>query len=47
MTIIDEVWNNMREDYADIRDIIKIARLAHNISDVKLITKTMFGTRIN
>ena len=45
MTIIDEVWKNMGESYANIRDIIKIARLAHNVHDVKLITKTMFGTR--
>ena len=47
MTIIDEVWKNMREDYANIRDIIKIAGLAHNAHEVKLITRTMFGTRRN
>jgi len=47
MTIIDEVWKNMGEDYANIRDIIKIARLANNAHDVKLITRTMFGTRRN
>jgi polyribonucleotide nucleotidyltransferase len=45
MTIIDEVWKNMGEDYANIRDIIKIARLVHNVHDVKLITRTIFGTR--
>jgi hypothetical protein len=44
ITIIDEVWKNMGEDYANIRDIIKIARLAHNVYDVKLITRTIFGT---
>lgn len=47
MTIIDEVWKNMGEDYANIRDIIKIARLAHNAHDVKLITRIMFGSRRN
>ena len=47
MTIIDEVWKNMGEDYANIRDIIKIARLTHNEHDVKLITRTMFDTRRN
>src|SRR5215217_4796079 len=35
MTIIDEVWKNMGV-YANIRDIIKIARLANNEHDVKL-----------
>src|SRR5918994_1195656 len=45
MTIIDEVWKNMGQDYANIRDIIKIARLAYNVHDVKLITRTIFGTR--
>jgi MoxR-like ATPase len=45
ITIIDEVWKSMGEDYANIRDIIKIARLANNSHDVKLITKTMYGTR--
>src|SRR5215216_3290424 len=44
MTIIDEVWKNMGV-YANIRDIIKIARLANNEHDVKLITRTMFDTR--
>lgn len=47
MTIIDEVWKNMGEDYANIRDIIKIARLARNVYDVKMITRAMFGTRID
>jgi MoxR-like ATPase len=46
MTIIDEVWKNMGV-YANIRDIIKIARLANNEHDVKLITRTMFDTRRN
>src|ERR687898_1263493 len=41
MTIVDEVWKNMGQDYANIRDIIKIARLVHNVHDVKLITRTM------
>jgi len=45
MTIIDEVWKNTGEEYANIRDIIKIARLAHNEYDVKLITKTMKGSQ--
>jgi MoxR-like ATPase len=45
MTIIDEVWQNTGEDYTNIRDVIKIARLAHNMHDVKLITRTMFVTR--
>jgi len=46
MTIIDEVWKNMGV-YANIRDIIKIARLANNEHDVKLITRTMFDTTRN
>jgi hypothetical protein len=33
--------------YANIRDIIKIARLANNEHDVRLITRTMFDTRRN
>jgi hypothetical protein len=47
MTIVDEVWKNTGVTSANIRDIIKIARLAHNAHDVKLITRTMFGTRRN
>src|ERR671923_1502100 len=37
MAIINEVWKNTGENCANIRDIIKIARLAHNVHDVKLI----------
>jgi Holliday junction DNA helicase RuvB len=47
MTIIDELWKNVGEDCANIRDIIKIARLARNAHDVKMVTRTMFGARIN
>src|SRR5918995_365596 len=47
MTIIDEVWKNMGQDYANIRDIIKIARIAHNVHDVKLITRIIFSSRRN
>lgn len=38
--IIDEVWRK-RIDSANIRDIIKIARLAKNLCDVDLVSKTV------
>jgi tricorn protease-like protein len=40
LTIIDEVWEK-RTSNANIRDVIKIARLAHNVHDVKLIVRTL------
>jgi hypothetical protein len=38
--IIDEVWRK-RTDNANIRDVIKIARLAKNMNDVKLVSRTI------
>jgi hypothetical protein len=35
MTIIDEVWKKS-SDNANIRDVIKIARLAENMNDLDL-----------
>jgi hypothetical protein len=46
-TIIDEVWKNMGETAANICDIIKVARLAHNMHDVKLILRTMKSLKLN
>ena len=41
-TVIDEVWMK-NPGYANIRDIIKVARLAHNVYDVKLIVRTILS----
>jgi hypothetical protein len=37
----------MGQDHANIRDAIKIARLAHSAHDVKLIPRTMYSARRN
>jgi len=42
VTIIDEVWMK-NPGYANIRDIIKVARLSHNVYDVKLIVRTILS----
>jgi Holliday junction DNA helicase RuvB len=41
VAIIDEVWQR-RSDNADIRDVIKIARLSRNLRDVDLVSRTIF-----
>jgi Holliday junction DNA helicase RuvB len=38
--IIDEVWRK-RSDNANIRDVIKIARLAKNLHDIDLVSRTI------
>jgi len=40
MTIIDEVWKKS-SDNANIRDVIKIARLAKNMNDADLVSRTI------
>jgi len=42
---LDEVWKNTGVTSANIRNVIKIARLAQNVHDVSLITGTVYNTR--
>jgi holliday junction DNA helicase RuvB len=42
MKIIDEVWQK-RTDMANIRDVIKIARLVKNIYDIDLVSRTILS----
>jgi hypothetical protein len=43
ITIIDEVWKNMGEGVANLRDTIKIDRLADNMHDVRMIVRTVMS----
>jgi Holliday junction DNA helicase RuvB len=40
-TIINKVWQ--KSDNANIRDVVKIARLAKNMYDIELISRTIFS----
>jgi len=38
--IVNEVWQKSSDD-ANIRDVIKIARLAENMNDIDLVSRTI------
>jgi holliday junction DNA helicase RuvB len=50
-TIIDEIWEKNKVQHGatdpNIRDIIKIARLAHNVHDVKLVIRAIMPAANN